>query len=184
MGAALGLSERDFVPFVERYAAEVTTNGLSLVAAPAADPGTLAGVFINHDFKSAPPPGVPDDFPWFPPIRTALMTVVDEYEKRRPGIGVGDAVELMMVAVVPSGPFARKGIAGELFRLSAQVAREKGFRRCVTEFTGAYSQAAAVKNGFEEVARMPYADFRYEGRAVFANIPAPHTDLILYEKGL
>jgi hypothetical protein len=47
-----------------------------------------------------------------------------------------------------------------------------------------HSQSAARRAGFDEVARLAYRDFRCEGRAVFAAVPAPHTHLVLYEKKL
>jgi hypothetical protein len=128
------------------------------------------------------PEGLPDESPSFIPIGEALMTVDDVYEAKRPGLTLGDAVDLWMVGVLPDSRFARKGIASTLFRLSADLALYRGFKRCVTECTGQYSQAAAVRNGFHERARLAYRDFRFEGRAVFAEIEPPHTHVILFER--
>jgi len=181
MGAALGLSARDLGPLVARFMVECTTNGLSVIAVPVDDPGTLAGVFISRDFKSPLPEGILEEFPWFRPIGEALMTVDEAYEAKRPGLELGEAVDLWMVGVPPGGRFARRGIASTLFRVSADLGRNRGFKRCVTECTGHYSQTAAEKAGFRELARLAYRDFRCEGRAVFAAIEPPHTHLILYE---
>ena len=52
----------------------------------------------------------------------------------------------------------------------------------VTECTGHYSQTAARKAGFQERARLTYRDFRFDGRAVFADIEPPHLHVILYER--
>ena len=52
----------------------------------------------------------------------------------------------------------------------------------MTECTGHYSQTAARKNGFQERARLAYRDFRFEGRAVFAEIEPSHTHVILFER--
>jgi len=182
MGAALRLSAHDLSGLVERFVPECTTNGLSVVAVPLDDPATVAGVFISRDFKSPLPAGVPDEFPWFLPIGAALTTVDEAYESKRPGLAPGDAVDLWMVGVPPDGRFGKRGIASTLFRVSTELAHRSGFVRCVTECTGAYSQAAARKAGFEERARLAYRDFRFEGRAVFADVVAPHTHVILYEK--
>jgi hypothetical protein len=38
--------------------------------------------------------------------------------------------------------------------------------------------------GLQERARVAYRDFRYEGRAVFAGVSAPHTHAILFEREL
>jgi hypothetical protein len=41
---------------------------------------------------------------------------------------------------------------------------------------------AARRIGFEERARLTYADFRFESRAVFGGIEPPHTQLIFFER--
>jgi hypothetical protein len=182
MSATLGVSARDLAPLVARFMPECTSNGLSVIAVPVDDPDTLAGVFISRDFKSPLPEGIPDDFPWFRPIGEALMTVDEAYEAKRPPLAPGEAVDLWMVGVPPGSRFAKRGIASTLFRVSADLARNRGFKRCVTECTGHYSQTAARKAGFQERARLAYRDFRFEGRAVFAEITPPHTHVILYER--
>jgi hypothetical protein len=181
MSAALGISAHDYRPLVSRFMPECTTNGLSLIAMPVDHPDTLAGVFICRDFKSPFPEGVPEEFPWLHPIAEALVTVDEAYERKRPGLILGEAVDLWMVGVPPGSQFAKRGIASNLFRLCVDLARTRGFDRCVTECTGHYSQMAARKIGFQERARLVYQDFRFEGRAVFTAIEPPHTDLILFE---
>jgi hypothetical protein len=182
MSAALGLSASDLKPLVARFMPECTTNGLSVVAVPVDDPDTLAGVFISRDFKSPMPEGLPEESASFSPIGEALMKVDQVYETKRPGLTLREAVDLWMVGVRPGNRFARRGIAKTLFRLSADLALYRGFKRCVTECTGQYSQTAAVRNGFHEQARLAYRDFRFEGRAVFAGIEPPHTHVILFER--
>ena len=46
----------------------------------------------------------------------------------------------------------------------------------------ASEQTAARKAGFMECERLAYRDFRFHGRAVFAGIEPPHTDVILFER--
>jgi GNAT superfamily N-acetyltransferase len=183
MASALGVSASDLAPLIELFMPECTTNGLSVVAGPEGDPETVAGVFISRDFKSPLPDGLPDRFPWFLPIAEALGSVDAAYEAQRPGLVPGDTVDLWMVGVA-APKFVRRGIANTLFELCTEVARERGFERCVTECTGHYSQSAARRAGFDEVARLAYRDFRFEGRPVFADVPSPHTHLVVYEKTL
>src|SRR5262245_60131443 len=85
---------------------------------------------------------------------------------------------------VAEARFARRGIAGRLFRICSELPRDSGFRHCVTECTGHYSQMAARRACFREAARLAYDDFRFEGRPVFAAIGPPHTHLILLERAL
>jgi hypothetical protein len=183
MSTALGVSASDLGPLVELFMPECTTNGLSVVAVPEDDPETVAGVFISRDFKSPLPDGVPDEFPWFLPIAEALRSVDAAYEAQRPGLAPGDAVDLWMVGVA-APRFVRRGIANRLFALCSDLARERGFGRCVTECTGHYSQSAARRAGFDEVVRLAYGDFRFAEKPVFGRIPSAHTHLVLYEKKL
>lgn len=76
--------------------------------------------------------------------------------------------------------FARKGLASTLFQVSVDVARQRGFQRCVVECTGHFSQRGAVKSGFQERAQVIYKDYRFEGRPVFEHIPEPHAKFALY----
>lgn len=183
MAAALGVSARDLAGLIERFMPECTANGLSVVAAPVDEPTTVAGAFVCRDYRSPLPAGVPDDFPWFLPVAHALGAVNEAYEATQVDLQPGDAVDLWMVGV-SEARFARRGIAGRLFRFCADVAHARGFGRCITECTGHYSQTAARRAGFTEAARLAYREFQFEGRAVFARVPEPHTHLILYERAL
>jgi hypothetical protein len=118
-------------------------------------PETLAGAFICRDFKSPLPVGVPGDFPWFRPIAEALMKIDDAYEAKHPGLVPGEALDLWMVGVPPSGQFAKKGITSTLFRLCAEVGRNRDFKRCVTECNRYYSQTASRRAGFQGVSVWP-----------------------------
>jgi ribosomal protein S18 acetylase RimI-like enzyme len=160
---------------------DCTSNGLSVMAVDDSAPDTVAGVLINRDFKLPLPDGVPDAFAWFLPIATALMNVDTVYETERPNLQVGDAVDLWMLGV-DAERFGRRGIGGRLIQLATELARDRGFSRCVTECTGHYSQAAAERAGFTEITRLAYKDFRFDGRPVFDGVSAPHTHLALYER--
>ncbi len=182
MGAAVGFLPGDLVPLFARFILECTTNGLSVIATPVERPATVAGAFMCRDFKSPFPGRLLEEVPRFAPIAHALETVDEAYELQCPGLALGDAVDLFTVAVTPGSLFARKGIASALFRVCADLARDRGFKRCVSECTGHYSQTAARKAGFQERVRLAYRDFRFDGRSVFAGIEPPHTHLILFER--
>lgn len=182
MAAALGVGAPELAGLIERFMPECRTNGLSVVAVPETSPDTLAAAFLSRDFKSRVPEGLAQDFPWFAPVGEALAHVGAAYEARHPGLAPGEAADLWMVGTDPR--FAGRGIAARLFRICAELARENGFRRCVTECTGRYSQKAAERAGFTEVARLAYAAFRFEGGPLFAGVPAPHAHLAIYDRAL
>ncbi len=182
MGQALGLTEKDWYDFSAFFMRECTTNGLSVIAVHEDSPDELAGVFINRDFKAPLPPGFPEALPRFNPIVDALVSIDNEYEAQRPGLQPGQVMDLWMVGVTPGGRYAKKGIASTLFQVSVELARQRGFQRCVVECTGHFSQRGALKSGFQEMARVIYKDYRFEGRPVFASIPEPHVKFALYER--
>jgi hypothetical protein len=182
MAAALGVPASDLAPCIRRFMPECTSNGLSVVAVRDDDPDTVVAAFLSRDFKSPLPEGIPEDFPWFLPVGQALMTLGEAYEARHPQLKRGEVADLWMVGT--DARFALRGIAGRMFRICTSLASERGFRRCVTECTGHYSQTAARRAGFEEVTRLAYKDFRFDGRALFAGIPLPHRHLVFYERAL
>ena len=182
LAIAVGASSYDLAFLIERFMPECVGNGLSVVAVPHSDPAVLAGAFLCRDFKAPLPEGLFEELPWFAPIGQALMTVGDAYEANRPGLNIGEAVDLWLVGT--DARFARRGVARRMFRVCAELARETGFSRCVSECTGRYSQRAAEQAGFREMARVDYRDFRFEGEPVFVNVPAPHTHLAFYERVL
>lgn len=182
MARALGATARDLAPFVRRFMPECTSNGLSVVTVLDDDPDTVVGAFLSRDFKSPVPEDILHDCPWFLPVAQALMSIGEIYETRHPRLERGEVADLWMVGT--DARFAQRGIASRMFGLCTRLARERGFRRCVTECTGQYSQMAARRAGFEEVARLSYREFRFEGKALFAGIPLPHTHLAFYERKL
>lgn len=182
MNQAVGLTAAELYEFASRFIPECTGNSLSVIAVSERFPDELAGVVINRDFKAPLPPGVPDDFPRFAPVIAALVSVDEQYEAQMTDLKPGQVVDLWMAGV--DDRFARRGVARNLFRLSAKVAQDQTFRRCVAECTGHFSQRAALDAGFQERARVNYHDFRFEGRAVFASIPEPHVNVGLYERVL
>ena len=182
MARALGASARDLAPFVRRFMPECTSNGLSVVAVLDDDPDIVVGAFLSRDFKSPVPEDILDECPWFLPVAQALMSLGETYDARHPHLKRGEVADLWMVGT--DARFALRGIASRMFRLCTALARERGFSRCVAECTGHYSQTAARRAGFEEVTRLSYKDFRFEGKAVFAGIPLPHTHLAFYERKL
>ncbi|MGH3546862.1 MAG: hypothetical protein ACRDQU_01780 [Pseudonocardiaceae bacterium] len=182
MSRALGLTSCELHEFVSRFIPECTANHLSVIAISELSPDQLAGVFINRDFKAPLPPWVPDDFPRFEPIIDALLSVDEQYEAQVADRQRGQVFHLWMGGV--DRRFSRQGVARNLFHLSARIAHDQAFERCVAECTGHFSQRAALDAGFQERACVAYKDFIFEGSPVFAAIPEPHLKVGLYERVL
>jgi hypothetical protein len=117
--------------------------------------------------------------------REQIVGILSESFCREPmGLALGVSAADLAPLIERLHRFTRRGIANRLFGICSDVVRDSGFKRCVTECTGHYSQAAAQRAGFKEVARLAYKDFRLEGKPVFARIGSPHTHLVLYEREL
>lgn len=183
ISVALGLSRPALAALIERFIPECTRNGLSALAVPVERPDTLAGAFLCRDYAHPMPPGVPEDFAWFAPVAVALGEVGEAYASRRGPIAPGRVVDMWMVGV-RTPDYARRGIATRLFRAGCALARARGYAEAVTECTGRYSLAAAGHAGYTAVSRLAYADFRFGGRAVLADVAAPHTHLTFCERPL
>ena len=77
--------------------------------------------------------------------------------------------------------FVGHGIAQQLVTACLSNASQKGYTHAVTEATGVVSQRVFRKLGFTDRANVTYADYRYEGRPVFASI-RDHTATILMDR--
>jgi ribosomal protein S18 acetylase RimI-like enzyme len=181
MTSLLGVSAKEFGDLAALFIPECLGNDLSVVAVAEDGTDRVAGVLICRDFKSPMPSGIPHDFPWFLPIYEAVVAVDTAYEAQRPNLTAGQTIDLWMLAV-DTAQFGRRGIGSHLIRLATEVAREREFGACVCECTGHFSQTAAERAGFTEMARVTYKDFAYQGKNIFADIPAPHTHLAFYER--
>ena len=182
MGACLGATAADWTVFASIFADECCSNGTSVVGVDAH--GRLACALLTRDFKSPLPDDFQERLPKYAPLLDALGTLDAVYESAHPGAGLGDSLDLWMVTVDRDGEFAGKGLATTLVTLAVNLARARGFRWCVTECTGRFSQQAVLRNGFRELSHIAYKDFVYQGTAVFASIPAPHLTFGIYERAL
>ena len=69
-------------------------------------------------------------------------------------------LHLAMVAV--NGEYGRLGLAGELYKLSIEVAKNMGVKAIVTEAVNAFAQAAAGKFGLETLNEIVYEEFELD----------------------
>ena len=184
--ACLGLSVVTLRAFVSFFAADCCASGLSLVGRDRRHGGRLACVAINRDFKATFPAGLLAAVPEYTPIIDALGVLDHTYERVRPALARGEALDLWMIAVDATLGYGGRGLATRLVQRSVELARSAGFRYCVSECTAHYSQLAMQRNAFREMARIPYSSFRRNGggEPVFPGIQPPHTDCAFFELDL
>ena len=74
-------------------------------------------------------------------------------------------------------------IMPDISKLTYDAAKHQGFQRAVGHASSLFSQRFYQQTGFEEMARIDYKDFLFNGDAVFAGIKW-HRRVVMYEKSL
>lgn len=153
----------DFSKPVEKLASE----GLSYVAVDE-DSGHVIGACINKDYTVTPvedDDGYSDSLPIF-----TLVDELDEAASELAGAEKDDIFHLYILAV--DSDYAGQGVGKDLALQTCELAKAKGFKRICSEVTGPISQHITLNTaGFEEIARVNYHDFVYQGKKVFEAIP-------------
>lgn len=177
----LGITEQEMLQFTLQYYPKIATEGLSIIARDVAS-RAVVGARISEDLAIEPPDDLITELsPKFDPLFACLEQVGAAYfDQYRPQ--PGECAHMFMVAVADG--YTNMGIAPRMNRLFFDLARERGFRRLVTEPTGNISQhVLRDKMGFNVLARLAYRDFEFDGRKVFAGIEG-HEYAMLMEKRL
>ena len=78
---------------------------------------------------------------------------------------------LHLAMVTVSGDYGRLGLAGELYKISIEIAENMGMKAIVTEAVNAFAQAAARKFGLQTLKEIVYKEFELEdGSRPFASL--------------
>ncbi len=174
---AMGLSCDELARFVGFLAPRAVDDGLTVVARHGSE---VVGVVLTDDFAAPSPIDLQLISKKFLPILAMLDTLDAQYRRGRATVP-GECLHLFMLAV--DARLAGQGVAQGLVQACIDNGRKKGYRRAMTEATGAVSQRVFRKLGFEERYRVAYQGFRYQGESVFASITA-HNGAALMERPL
>jgi ribosomal protein S18 acetylase RimI-like enzyme len=176
---AMALSFADLEQFLHLIVPSVIPGGLTVISR-SVPTGGLAGVLLTDDFRTPPAMDLTRISHKFLPILSMLDTLDEHYCKGRT-ISPGKYLHLFMLAV--DRQFAGHGVGQRLVRACIENGSRKGYRTALAEATGKVSQHIFRKNGFADRFRVPYRDFKYEDRAVFASI-GEHEEAILMDRAL
>jgi GNAT superfamily N-acetyltransferase len=158
------------------------------VALDAREGKTVVGALITTDFLTPPDPqceAFVAQIDAFGPIAAAVDALDKAWFEKHSDIAAGQTgrvADLWMGGVRPA--YRKCGIITQLVRICIEQATKAGFEYAIAECTGAYSQHLVEAAGFTSVYELPYADFLWEGEAIFKNVPAPHAKWAIYEKRL
>jgi GNAT superfamily N-acetyltransferase len=161
---AVGLEVDDFEAFVRLLAAPALPEGLSVVAREAST-GAMVGALLNDDGAAPLAAGLDRLSVRFDPIFDLLGQL---HEGDPVSTTRGELLHCSLLGVAPDH-FGR-GIARQLVGTSIANAVRLGFRTALTEATNPASQHVFAGHGFTVRASLRYADYRRDGRAVFAAI--------------
>lgn len=176
---AMRLSCDEMERFLRVIAPQIIPHQLTLIAR-ASESNRPAGALLTDDFASPPVLDVAQISPKFLPIFTMLQRLDDDFRAATPVLP-GTHLHLFMLAV--DAQFAGCGVAQGLVNACVDNGIRRGYRTALTEATGKTSQHVFRKNGFADRCSIPYAEFAYEGRVVFASL-REHERAILMARSL
>ncbi|CAM2005848.1 GNAT family N-acetyltransferase [Acanthopleuribacter pedis] len=175
----LGISEEEMFAFTSQYYPKIAAEGLSLIARDVATRAVIGARICEDSAIPAPDGLITELSPKFDPLFACLEQLGSDYfteYQPKPG----ECAHMFMVAVADD--YTNMGIAPRMNRLFFEMARERGYRRLVTEPTGNISQhILRDKMGFEVLVKLAYRDFSFNGEKVFASIEG-HDYAMLMEK--
>ncbi|CAM9141458.1 unnamed protein product, partial [Ectocarpus fasciculatus] len=120
------------------------SNGLSVACIDRTN-GSMAGAVYLRDFKE-PVPEIP--FSELPIVWAPVSLVLEaeaEYELKRPGLRLGECVDVLMLGVHPD--YRRRNIAQLLTDTAVMHAHHSGFKYVILESSGSYSAKCAERAG-------------------------------------
>jgi hypothetical protein len=218
-GIALGISSIEWKEFIRFHLHECLNNGLSIGVFDSKTQ-ELMGLCINLDFASVEEEDLEVLISkTFRPLLSILLEAEEPYKLHLEKEGVlGIRVKvfhILMLGVrqqstMPSSSSScsssspsssstssspgRRGIGQTLARLSVELARKKGFERCLVETSGAFSHRCFERLGFKEFLALKYAEYEWRDQKdedkkeekvkIFASIPPPHDRFALQELNL
>jgi GNAT superfamily N-acetyltransferase len=105
----------------------------------------LSYAYVLLDYKETFPDIPVHDLPCMEPVLDIVLGAEAEYETTRPGLALGDCVDVWMLGVHPE--YRRRNIAQLLTEISIKHAFVNKFKYVILESTGSYSARCAEKAG-------------------------------------
>lgn len=178
MTRTLGINYEQVLNDFAKPVEKVARDGLSVVAIDD-ETGDVIGVCVNKDYTVSPVEednGYSDSLPIF-----TLVDQLDDAATQLINVPSNEVFHLYILAV--DGNHCSEGIAAKLTERTYQIAKEKGFKQIVSEVTGPISQhIIGQKAGFQEIGRVNYRDFEYQGVKVFKSITDAEACLLVQKQ--
>jgi len=164
---ALGLSPKQWGTMAEMFVHRAATRDISVVAFNEND-DRVEGVIVNEDWKEAPPIYF-KDMPDWGAVKAIFNELHTRFKARQPRIEHGKVIHpLYFTCVRPE--LRNHGIAQNLWNETVEIARSHNYDSMVAEASARASYHLLKKLGFVEIAHIPYQEFLFEGKAIFAHL--------------
>lgn len=169
--------EGDFLPFARTYVQFCENEGLSFLAREEKT-GEVVGFIFCHDLTmdlEALGPEMRDYLSNF----DATIQLMTELEEKYLDIGAivpGTVLHIYQLGI--GREFRNRSISTTLIRHVLAFAREKGFKKIVTDCTGLQSCRSFEQCGFTRAGSIAYSSFLYRGTAFFDGLEGEITLMV------
>ncbi len=177
LSRAVGLSIQDLESYIQVFMQrKLVTDGLSVVARDDSN-GNVVGAILMGDFMTRKP----EDMEGLSRKMLPYIAILDNLDRRyiaNNDIQRGEVLHVFMAGV--SDLQVNKGIGFQMLLKGYEIARSKGYRRAISEITGAASQHVAEKYGARTLYKVLYRDFEYQGVRPFRTISECESCKLMY----
>lgn len=178
LGVSLGLQKEDFNIFSEKFCRNCLSESLSFVALHRLS-GNVIGFCLSEDFATslAGEFEIPE---FLNPIFSLLDSLDQMYIKSYGDVKEGEIVHVFMSGT--SSDVEGTAIILALEKKVLEVAASLKYKRAVATCTHSVTIYIAQELEYQRKYAVQYESFEFERRRVFANVPAPHKEAVLFEK--
>lgn len=175
---ALAIKKEEFSLFADRVCRKSISEKLSSVAVDRMS-GNVLGFCLCEDFASSL--AVDFEIPEFlTPIFMLLDSLDKMYIKSHGDMKVGEIFHVFMTGT--SDAVESSAIAFALEKNILEVAKKMNYNRIVTTCTNSVTAYIAQDLEYQRKYAVSYPSFEFNGKRIFANVPAPHQEAVLFEK--
>mmetsp|Transcript_115061 Transcript_115061/g.171980 ORF Transcript_115061/g.171980 Transcript_115061/m.171980 type:complete len:224 (-) Transcript_115061:33-704(-) len=165
-----GLQPADWAAMSGMFVERAATKDLSVIAVNS-DNGNVEGVMLNEDWKEKKPEEYSQLSEKWRPIRAIFNKLHISYKARHSRYIQPHEIlhPLYFSCIRPE--LRRKGLIGQLFNKSLEIASDYHFDTVVCESSTTSTALACGQLGFREIAQVEYRTFLYKGETVFYPLP-------------
>ena len=169
--------EKDFLPFARRYVQFCETGGLSFLAQEEKT-GEVVGFIFCHDLTMHLEALGPDMREYLSQFDATIQLMTELEEKYLDFDAIAPETVLHVYQLGIGRQFRHRSLSTALISHVITVARERGFKKIVTDCTGPQSCRSFEQCGFTRAGSIAYSSFLYRGTAFFDGLEGEITLMV------